>query len=111
MDLSRSPRFSSWVLSIVLHGALLLCVALAIGSRESKIDHSADVPDFRCSLTAKGPFIGFERTPDCYARWPRKCAHSSLRRDLAASEGFVWDAAPCTLCGKSWWEIQEAIWD
>jgi hypothetical protein len=102
----------SWFYSVVLHASLLLIVALAIGTGESEGDFLFEErPDLQVKLVPKGPFIGFERTPDWYGRWPRKCPHRSFRREIPGAEVFAWEDASCSLCGRSWEDTLDAIWD
>jgi hypothetical protein len=102
----------NWFYSVVLHAALLLIVALAIGNGESEAYFPfEESPDLQVKLVPKGPVIGFERTPDWYGRWRRKCPHRSLRRELPEIEEVVWQDERCTLCGHSWWDVRDAIWD
>ena len=103
----------SWFWSIVIHAALLLLAVLAMGEWTTPVGvgDRPDEPDLQCRLVPKGPFIGFERTPDWYGRWPRKCPHRSLRRERPEIEEFVRQDDRCTLCGQSWWDVRDAIWD
>ena len=96
--------------SLVLHGGLVLFVALAIGGEELAYRFPEE-PDFHCALVPKGPFIGFERTPDWYGRWPMKCNHRSLLRAMRNSDDRVGDDLHCEVCGPRWWEIRGSFWE
>jgi len=104
-----STRTLSWVLAVLLHGDVIVLLAIVFASEEVVV-RRPEHPDIHTAIVKPRDPVVVDLPPGSGSgRWPMKCDHR--HQSVSIGEDRLGDGLRCEKCGWLWWVIRAASSD